>query len=55
MNQDIRRLILKGEYEQKIQQAALQGGMKTLRMDGLLKAAKKITTIDEVVRTAFID
>jgi len=55
MNQDIRRLILKGEDEQKIQQAALQGGMKTLRMDGLLKAAKKITTIDEVVRTAFID
>ena len=36
-----------------IREAAIKAGMRTLLMDGLLKAVKGMTTVDEVVRTAY--
>ncbi|MGE5598717.1 MAG: type II secretion system protein GspE, partial [Bacteroidota bacterium] len=36
-----------------IREAAIKNGMRTLMMDGLTKAVKGMTTVDEVMRTAF--
>lgn len=52
---DIRKLILKSASEEDILQKALPKGMKNLRMAGFQNVVKKITTLEEVIRTTFID
>ena len=47
----IRDLILRRAPERDLVAAAQQDGMKTLRDHGLAKAAKRLTTLDEVFRT----
>lgn len=55
VNNEIRDLILKKASDAEIKQAAIKGGMKTLREDGIKKALAGITTIDEVMRVTQLD
>ncbi len=50
MNPAIRKLIMQNAGAQEIKDAALANGMLTLRMDGLLKVMKGITTMEQVIR-----
>jgi len=47
---ELRKLILQNVGAAEIRDAAVAGGMLTLRMDGWLKVLKGITTLDQVVR-----
>jgi len=47
---ELRKLILQNVGAEEIRDAAVRGGMLTLRMDGWLKILKGITTLDQVVR-----
>jgi type IV pilus assembly protein PilB len=49
-NEEIRQLITRKSSAEEIRKAAINAGMKTLRDDGLDKAAKKITSQEEVLR-----
>ena len=51
MSPQIRELILRRSPERDVQDAAHKEGMKTLREQGLAKAAAHVTTLDEVFRT----
>ncbi|NOY77769.1 MAG: type II secretion system ATPase GspE [Calditrichaeota bacterium] len=46
----IRELILSGATSDDIRKEAIRRGMKTLKHDGLLKALKGMTTVEEVMR-----
>ncbi len=46
----LRELILKGATSDEIREAAREEGMRTLREDGIVKIAKGITTVEEVLR-----
>jgi len=50
INDEIHSLILKSASARNIRKAAVRGGMRTMREDGLQKALKGVTTLDEVVR-----
>jgi len=50
MTADIRRMVLQGGSTAEIKDTAVAGGMLTLRMDGLSKVRKGITTLDEVIK-----
>jgi CheY-like chemotaxis protein len=52
VNDEIRDLISKGSPEHLLREAARRGGMQTLMEDALSKAAKGMTTLEEVVRVA---
>jgi general secretion pathway protein E len=47
---DVRKLILRREDAGTIQRAAVEGGMRTLYEDGMRKAARGITSLEEVLR-----
>jgi type IV pilus assembly protein PilB len=46
----IRKLIMQGAGADELKEQALAEGMLTLQMDGLKKAAKGITTLEEVIK-----
>jgi len=46
----LRRGILKGASVEELQQIAVKEGMLTLRMDGMQKVKKGITTLEEIVK-----
>jgi type IV pilus assembly protein PilB len=50
MTPSLRKLILQNVGAAEIKDAAISEGMLTLRMDGLLKVFKGITTLEQVVR-----
>ena len=50
MTPSLRKLILQNVGAAEIKDAAVEGGMLTLRMDGLIKVWKGITTLEQVVR-----
>jgi type IV pilus assembly protein PilB len=50
MTQDLRKLILHNASGQEIKDAAVEGGMLTLRMDGWLKVLKGIVPLEQVIR-----
>ena len=50
MDEEIRDLTVQRVSTSVIKQAALQGGMKTLRMAALEKVRKGITTLDDLIR-----
>jgi len=52
MTGKIRELAFKGESSQNIRKAAVAAGMSTLYRDGMLKAMKGITSIEEVLRVS---
>lgn len=51
----IRGLIMEKASAEKIKQAAVAEGMIPLKDDGILKAVQGLTTIEEVMRVAYID
>ncbi|HKP76779.1 MAG TPA: type IV-A pilus assembly ATPase PilB [Longimicrobiaceae bacterium] len=50
MSPALRRMILQEASTAELQQQAIAEGMLTLRMDGMLKAKKGITTLEEVIK-----
>jgi type IV pilus assembly protein PilB len=52
MNEELNRLRLEHAPTEKLREAALDAGMRTLRRDGLDKVAAGITSISEVLRVA---
>ncbi len=46
----LRRAILRGSSTEELREAAVSEGMLTLRMDGLVKVKKGVTTLEEVVK-----
>ena len=50
INDEIHGLILNSASARDIRQAAVKSGMRTMRVDGLQKAVKGVTTIKEVLR-----
>lgn len=50
MNDAIRRLVLEGKSSMDIEEEALRSGMLTLEYDGIFKALKGVTSLDEVYR-----
>jgi type II secretory ATPase GspE/PulE/Tfp pilus assembly ATPase PilB-like protein len=50
VNEEIRHLIMEKGSAQQIKEAAVRNGMTTMIRDGFLKAAKGITTVEEVLR-----
>jgi type IV pilus assembly protein PilB len=51
VDEEIRRLILRGASGDEIGRAAQKGGMIPLKEDGLIKAALGITTVEEILLT----
>ena len=50
LNDDIRKLIVKGEDAVGITMAARRNGMRNLREDGWLKIQSGVTSVQEVMR-----
>ena len=50
VNAPIRKAIMAGASTDELRDVALEEGMLTLRMDGLLKAGRGVTTLDEVIK-----
>src|SRR5262249_53289963 len=50
LSPDRRRLILRGGSVAEIRELAVQEGMLTLRMDGLKKVERGVTTLEEVIK-----
>ena len=50
MTTEIREMTFKGESTEAIRRLARRQGMRTLFEDGMIKALKGLTTIDEVLR-----
>jgi type IV pilus assembly protein PilB len=50
MTPEIRRMILRGASAPELRDQAVEEGMLTLRMDGIVKIKKGITTLEEVVK-----
>src|SRR5918995_4852328 len=51
IDEELRRLILRGASVDEIDATARKAGMVPLREDGLAKAAQGITTVEEVLLT----
>ena len=47
---ELRRLILRGGSVAELRDQAVSDGMLTLRMDGIVKVSKGVTTLEEVVK-----
>lgn len=50
MSPQIRRMILRGDSSAELRDQAVSEGMLTLRMDGIVKVEKGVTTLEEVVK-----
>jgi type IV pilus assembly protein PilB len=50
MTPDLRKLIMQGSSSDELRIQGLKEGMLTLRMDGLKKVAKGVTTLEEVIK-----
>ncbi len=50
LSPELRRMILKGASTAELQEEAVAEGMLTLRMDGIVKIRKGVTTLEEVVK-----
>jgi len=50
VREPIKELVLQGASAAEVKSEAIRGGMKTIRMSALLKVAKGLTDLDEVVR-----
>jgi type IV pilus assembly protein PilB len=50
LSPELRRMILKGASTAELQEQAVAEGMLTLRMDGIVKIRKGVTTLEEVVK-----
>jgi type IV pilus assembly protein PilB len=50
LSPELRRMILRGASVAEMQEQAVAEGMLTLRMDGMVKVAKGVTTLEEVIK-----
>jgi type II secretory ATPase GspE/PulE/Tfp pilus assembly ATPase PilB-like protein len=50
LSPELRRLILRGGSVAEIRDQAVEDGMLTLRMDGIVKIKKGVTTLEEVIK-----
>lgn len=50
MTAELRRLVLRGAATADLQEQAVGDGMLTLRMDGMIKIKKGVTTLEEIVK-----
>jgi type IV pilus assembly protein PilB len=50
LSPELRRMILKGASTAELSEQAVSEGMLTLRMDGIVKIRKGVTTLEEVVK-----
>jgi type IV pilus assembly protein PilB len=50
LSPEVRRLILRGASTDDLKQTAIDEGMLTLRMDGMVKLQRGVTTLEEVVK-----
>jgi type IV pilus assembly protein PilB len=50
LSPELRRLILRGASSDELKQVAIEEGMLTLRMDGMVKLQRGVTTLEEVVK-----
>ena len=50
MSPTLRRMVLQGASAAELQQQAISEGMLTLRMDGMIKVRRGITTLEEVIK-----
>jgi len=51
----LKELVLNGASSSEIKRAAIDEGMKTLRMSGMTKAAEGVTTLEEILRVTMAD
>jgi len=51
IDEDLRRLIVERAHPSRIQEAAVQGGMSPIFLDGMAKVAQGQTTLEEVLAT----
>ena len=49
LSRELRRLILRGGSVAEIRDQAVADGMLTLRMDGMKKVERGVTTLEEVI------
>ncbi len=52
---DLRELVLQGASAAELKMAAIKGGMRSLRMEGIEKCLKGVTTIEEIMRVTMAD
>jgi type IV pilus assembly protein PilB len=50
VSEEIERMTVERESVSSITRVAIESGMRTLRVDGLAKAAQGITSLDEILR-----
>ena len=50
MTPEVRRMVLRGASTAELKDQAVEDGMLTLRMDGIMKVKRGITTLEEVVK-----
>jgi type IV pilus assembly protein PilB len=50
MSPELRRMVLRGASTAELKDQAVEEGMLTLRMDGIMKVKRGITTLEEVVK-----
>ena len=55
MNSEIRNLAFERAPANKLRQAAVASGMKTLLLDGRIKILNGITTAEEIVKVAQVE
>ena len=55
LNDDIRELVLQGASTAELKDAAIRGGMDTIRRAGLNKLVEGVTTVEEVLRVSSAD
>ena len=55
LKEELKEMILEGASTDELKKAALNLGLKTLRMSGLSKIKKGITSVEEVLRVTFGD
>jgi type IV pilus assembly protein PilB len=50
MTSALRRLVLRGGSTEELREQGVKEGMLTLRMDGMVKVKRGVTTLEEVVK-----
>jgi type IV pilus assembly protein PilB len=50
LSPELRRMILRGASVAELREQAVEEGMLTLRMDGIKKIERGVTTLEEVVK-----
>lgn len=54
-NDEFKEMVLQGASTAELKAAAIRGGMRSLRMSGILKILQGMTTIEEVLRVTMAD